>query len=71
MNPEIAKLLAKMNQMVGVRNQGKLAHEATPSKKIRVKYVLTSKQKRAMERESKKHRKMEARSRKINRLRGV
>ena len=78
MNPYISKLLKAVNKAMGVEDStkkiGKLGHEPTPQKKIRAKGIVkhtrsTNNQKKLLERKAKKHRQMEAQSRKINRLR--
>lgn len=77
MSSAIAKLLLAINQMIGgerpiKRRVRKIGHEPTPQKKKRVNHINPTNDRRTLiERKEKKRRKVAAKQRQINRLRGV
>lgn len=74
MNSTVAKMLSKIPGVEDLfkRKPQRIGHEPTPMKKVRVKSSKpTNKQRKLIERKEKNRRRMEFKSRKINRLRGV
>lgn len=74
MNSTIAKMLSKIPGAENLleRLPGRIGHEPTPRKKFRqTNSKPTNKQKMLAERKEKKRRRMEFKSRRVNRLRGV